>query len=210
MLWKPAARGFGVCSTSKCYCSLNKQTLKEVWIVSVQVISRNISRPCSLCCDQRTPSDWSVTQYWTWYCDIDWMSCILVQFSDDFLNCIWKWKKNNKVVFLVYVSFNFTGFTFCKTVFDQILMCSCVTLETYEGLCWFVAQALEASPRKKKTGFFFSFFCSTTLFVCSFTPGCSSGELLPSGYPVHGGGLHQWEAGHGGEHRAGDWFPLLW
>lgn len=113
-------------------------------------------------------------------------------------------KKNNKVVFLVYVSFNFTGFTFCKTVFDQILMCSCVTLETYEGLCWFVAQALEASPRKKKTGFFFSFFCSTTLFVCSFTPGCSSGELLPSGYPVHGGGLHQWEAGHGGEHRAGD------
>lgn len=85
------------------------------------------------------------------------------------------------MVFLVYVSFNFTGFTFCKTVFDQILMCSCVTLETYEGLSWFVAQALEASPRKKKKNRIFFFLSSVQpLYLSVLLP---QAVRLESSYP---------------------------
>lgn len=83
-------------------------------------------------------------------------------------------------MFLVYVSFNFTGFTFCKTVFDQILMCSCVTLETYEGLCWFVAQALEASPRKKKNRIFFFLSSVQPLYLSVLLP---QAVRLESSYP---------------------------
>lgn len=35
-------------------------------------------------------------------------------------------------------------------------------------------------------------------------PGGTAGERLVGPDPLHGGGLHQWAAGHGGEHPAGD------
>lgn len=40
-------------------------------------------------------------------------------------------------------------------------------------------------------------------FLSLLLAGCASGGRCPSGDPLHGGGLHQRQAGHGGERRSG-------
>lgn len=88
-------------------------------------------------------------------------------------------------------------FFFRKLSSDSISEYSCEqnVIET-NALNW-------SQNQQPKVLVFFSFFRFS--FVCVLFAGSVAGECMVRSCAVHGCGLHQWEAGHRGEHPPGNW-----